>query len=154
MSCDFDKLRCRKRPGRRAFAQVSRAEYTEFMVRVPGRTISDQETDAILRVKRDWILRRCADAALQPLQIVAFGSAAKGRLREDSDIDIAVIFADDDEVSRGKRAVTESPREDLWPMDLLFYARKDFEQRANRGGVCSIIRAEGTVLFDRQGEYT
>ena len=34
-------------------------------------------------------------------------------------------------------------REDLWPLDRLFYTAKEFYVRSELGGVCMIIREEG-----------
>ena len=111
------------------------------------RLLSSDEVNFVLKKKRSWILRACSCSGVTPAAIVAYGSASRIELREDSDLDIAIIFEDEDTVRRGREAVWGAEREDLWPLDLLFYSENEFHHRANGGGVCMIIREEGRVLY-------
>ena len=119
------------------------------MIRLRGRTLSGEETNKILAEKRDWILKVCRTVDAIPKQIVAFGSAAYGEFREDSDVDIALIFDDEDALRRAKPAISAAPRNDLRSLDILFYAEDDFLRRAERGGVSMIIDEDGIELYHR-----
>lgn len=122
-------------------------DYTGVMIRIPARTLSSREAHDVLTAKSDWILACTRHADALPLRIIAFGSAARDQLREDSDIDLALLFRTHDELRRAKAAVYAAPRPDLWPLDLLFYTTDEFHERAARGGVCMLIRNEGHTLF-------
>ena len=122
------------------------------MIRVRMKQLSPSEIDSVLEQKRSWILRVCAESGCAPVRIVAFGSAGRGELREDSDIDLALLFADETQLRNGRDAVRKAPREDLWPLDLLFYTTEEFESRAKSGGVCMLVRDEGRVLYNAEKE--
>lgn len=122
------------------------------MIRVPMKQLSPLEIDAVLEQKRSWILRVCAASGCSPARVIAFGSAGRGELREDSDIDLAILFADETQFRNGRDAVRKAPREDMWPLDLLFYTVDDFELRAGSGGVCMLVRNEGRVLYNTAKE--
>lgn len=123
-------------------------DYTDSaMIRVPMRTLDEQERRSVLARKRFWLLRSCEGAGVVPSRIIVFGSAGRNELREDSDLDIAILFQSDDDLQRGRAAVRRAEREDQWPLDLLFYTEEEFASRATIGGVCMIIRDEGYVLF-------
>jgi predicted nucleotidyltransferase len=114
--------------------------------------LSHSEIDAVLEQKCSWVRRTCAKSGTKPARIITFGSASRRELREDSDIDLAVLFSDESELRRGREAIHTAPREDLWPLDLLCYTAKDFDTRADSGGVCMLIRNEGRVLYDAEGD--
>lgn len=122
------------------------------MIRVRTRQLSPAEIDAVLKQKCTWILRACARVGCAPVRVIAFGSAGRGELREDSDIDIAVLFADERQLRCGRDAVRTAAREDMWPLDLLFYTTEEFESRAQGGGVCMLVRNEGRVLYNAEKE--
>lgn len=131
--------------------EVRYCGYNNGMIRVPMRQLGGEETDSILKKKCAWILRVCASAGVTPVAIIAYGSAARNELREDSDLDLAIIFRDAEALRAGRSAVCSAKREDLWPPDLLFYTQGTFHSRANTGGVCMIIRDEGIVLYGSLG---
>lgn len=111
------------------------------------RKLTVAEIDSVLEQKMSWIVRACTAAEIRPSAVVAFGSAARNELREDSDIDLAVLFPDENSLRIGRRAVHTAAREDLWPLDMLFYTQREFRSRAEIGGVCMVIREEGRLLY-------
>jgi len=121
------------------------------MIRVRTKQLSPSDIDIVLEQKCSWIVRVCAQSGCVPVQVIAFGSAGRGELREDSDIDLAILFADETQLRHGRDAVRKAPREDMWPLDLLFYTWEEFESRASSGGVCMLIRDEGRALYDAAG---
>jgi predicted nucleotidyltransferase len=106
---------------------------------------------------RDWRVteERVADAvqrlveAMHPLQIIAFGSRARGDHRVDSDLDLAVIL--------------DSPEEEVSPfgaydaidgirmsVDILVASRRKFDLwRPWLNSVFHYIDQEGIILYDR-----
>lgn len=120
------------------------------MIRHISPPLSDAKQKAILDGKLRWLLSACESVNAMPRRIIVFGSAARGELREDSDIDIALLFADAESLSVAKKAVYASPRTDFWPVDLLFYTEEEMQSRARIGGVCMLIRDEGSVLWEAE----
>lgn len=118
------------------------------MIRRMVPPLSEAEQNEVLEKKLGWLLDACTAKAALPLRIYVFGSAARGELREDSDVDIALVFADEQTMAKARKAVSRSPRTDLWPVDLLYFTQEEFQARAKIGGVCMLIRDEGRVLWE------
>ncbi|MEI8093252.1 MAG: nucleotidyltransferase domain-containing protein [Spirochaetales bacterium] len=100
-----------------------------------------QQVSDIVQSKLAWIL-----AASQPLAVVLFGSAARGAMTDRSDVDFALIFSDEEELLRSRAAIFRRPPPDDRSQDLVFLTASAFAQKATTGGLCQLIRAEGTVL--------
>lgn len=93
--------------------------------------------------------RRAAAAANSPLQIMVFGSYARGDADEGSDLDLLVI----------EREVTDKPGEYLKlhravgsigvGVDVLVFSQEEFERRSQVPGTLPYwAKKEGKVLFD------
>lgn len=106
-----------------------------------------QEIEEILVQHRDRMVAASLSVGIAPAAIWCFGSAASGELREDSDLDFVVLFRSENELRAARPAVLGAPRIDMWPLDVLLYTEADFGLRAERGGVCMIVRDEGRRLY-------
>ena len=80
------------------------------MIRRISQPLSMAEQNEVLENKLRWLLDACEGEASLPLRILVFGSAARGELREDSDVDIALVFADEQTMGKARKAVARSPR--------------------------------------------
>ena len=87
-------------------------------------------TVVITQDKIDELARRIAEA-VRPNRIVLFGSAARGELRPDSDIDVLVIMPDG--VHRGH--TTEKIYRELWGFgvakDVVVVTESDVRERGD-----------------------
>ncbi|MGH2778928.1 MAG: nucleotidyltransferase domain-containing protein, partial [Actinomycetota bacterium] len=88
---------------------------------------------------------------LEPEKIILFGSAARGELGPDSDLDVMVIVSemseDLDEVTRGYRAVAAVKGRP--PVDVLVYSHRDLEDWGGViGHVINDALTEGRVVYD------
>ena len=91
-------------------------------------------------------------AAGSPLKIVLFGSRARGRFREDSDLDVLVI--EESDLPRYKRgAKYRIALMGLFPSkDIVVWTPSEVEEWAPvSNAFITTILAEGKVLYEKQG---
>ena len=91
---------------------------------------------------------------VHPDEIVLFGSHAKGTAAADSDIDLLVIMANDEETRRSRRRITGRIYRRLAPIrlpkDILVYTRGEVERwRGVAGHVVATGMNEGKRLYAR-----
>jgi predicted nucleotidyltransferase len=85
-----------------------------------------------------------------PLQVIAFGSWARGEQRPDSDLDLAVILEDspDAMARRPRYSMLEGIRMSI---DLVVATQSRYEQfRDSINSIHGYIAREGIVLYDRE----
>lgn len=87
--------------------------------------------------------------ALQPEQIYAFGSQARGESRDDSDVDLLVIVAQSDEPGyRRDQAAYRAVGVHRLPLDVLVLTRQEFDQQlAAPASLPTTVAREGRVLY-------
>jgi predicted nucleotidyltransferase len=94
------------------------------------------------------LVRRVLSAA-RPERIILFGSAARGEMGKDSDIDLLIV-----ERSEGRRhdravAIRDAIGEIGWPVDVLIIAPERFEKTKNLiGGIAYPAHKYGRVLYE------
>lgn len=86
-----------------------------------------------------------------PVQVILFGSRARGDHREDSDIDLYVVVDDDTPSDRlATRRVGEARREYRGAVDIVVTRRSSFEQRRTwLGALARTVAGEGIVVYAR-----
>lgn len=83
-----------------------------------------------------------------PERIILFGSAARGRMNEDSDLDLLIVADARDRRATARRIRRARPRRSA-PLDLVVATAAEVE--ANRHDPCCFIHdaiREGRVLYD------
>ena len=92
-------------------------------------------------------VRRIVELA-QPLQVIAFGSRARGEQRADSDLDLAVIVAEDRPRLAGDLYAGPLRGLDM-PFDLLVVSKAEYDlHRPWINSVWNYVDREGVVLYD------
>ena len=114
------------------------------MSRFAPKLIPKDEAKAIVRAKLEWILSVCT-----PLKIFGCGSAARSEMTDHSDVDLALIFGDEDELRAARKVVFSRNPDDPWPQDILLFTLQDFDRKKSLGGVCFLISTEGLCLYER-----
>jgi len=101
------------------------------------------------------LLREMADAvvqAVQPRQVLVFGSRARGEAEADSDVDLLVVEDEPFGARRSRRAELRRIRRALAsfrvPKDILVYSHAEVEQwRHSRNHIIAKAYREGNVLY-------
>lgn len=103
-------------------------------------------TDQLIQNAVDWLRSKYS-----PQAIWLFGSGSRYELTEFSDLDIAVIFASEEELKTARsEGIFQLSQSIHWPVDLLLMTQKHFLHKAGIGGVCEIIKDEGICLYDSE----
>lgn len=96
-------------------------------------------------------LMRSIVAHFDPVQIILFGSQARGEQSPESDLDLVVVV--DDHVDKEKltwRSVYEARREYDGAVDLFPCRQSVFRERAKIiGSFAHTVSAEGVVVYER-----
>jgi predicted nucleotidyltransferase len=96
-------------------------------------------------------LRQLVDAiveAVQPLQIILFGSAARGQMRPDSDLDILVVMPNGTHRRHAAQHLYRVIRGIKIPFDLVVATPDDLQRHAdNPGLIYRNILQEGKTLY-------
>ncbi len=103
------------------------------------------QMELIIKRKYDWILSGAA-----PNKIILIGSAATYSMKEDSDIDIILIFNNAIDVKNAKEKLFLSRPKDDWPHDLFFFTKEEYKKSVQKGGgLCWLAEREGKILYER-----
>lgn len=99
------------------------------------------------------ILERAVKAlveAVDPEQIILFGSAARGEFGEDSDLDFLVVVDDEKSLPEARLRARRALRGLGAPKDLVYTTPQAFEQRKHLiGSIEEPAHREGRVLYER-----
>jgi predicted nucleotidyltransferase len=117
-----------------------RVEVVDGKTRYDGRTLAEWVPNMV-----DDIVR-----ALDPLQIILFGSVARGDDTRDSDVDLLIIVP---HIERGTKADRRlEARRAVGapvPMDLLVIDAAELGERGDLPGILRVACREGKVLYAR-----
>jgi predicted nucleotidyltransferase len=93
------------------------------------------------------LVRRVKEA-VQPLRIILFGSAARGELGPNSDLDILVVAADGTRCRQAAQAVYQRLIGFGWPVDVVVATESDLRENAsNFSLVYYPALREGKVIY-------
>lgn len=85
-------------------------------------------------------------------EIILFGSAARNKMTDGSDLDLVLIFSTEDQVLSARRQLYGLRKPPLVPCDLILVDRSLFDARAAIGGVLMVAKDEGRTVFKARGE--
>ncbi len=90
------------------------------------------------------IVQKCVMAGAVN-RIFVFGSFARGKMTDASDLDVAVILPDSENVSAFRDRLAR-PLSD-WPLDLLVVHESRYEARKDFGGVLFEVKSDGIEIY-------
>ena len=95
------------------------------------------------------IIRRILTVT-NPVKIFLFGSAARGQMTSDSDIDLMVIEENPDTSGKEQFNIRKSLRGLGHPFDIVIMSRNYYEQRKDTvGRLAYPVSREGKVIYER-----
>ena len=102
------------------------------------------KTDAIKLAK---IVAERIRSVVKLESIYLFGSAADGTFHDHSDLDFLIVFANEEVLRAGRKAIHLIPRiAEGWAVDYVFVTKEQFNQKRLIGGVCFIAFHDGIEL--------
>lgn len=110
-------------------------------------TVSDSQLEELACLIRTRIL-----SVSSPEIIYIFGSYARGSISGTSDLDLAIIFENQELLKTQKKIILNSKLFLDYSTDLLFFSREEFEKKSSLWGVCTIIKNEGKIIYDKRTE--
>ena len=85
--------------------------------------------------------------------VILFGSLAKGKMTSASDIDLAVLYSETQDLKGLKNSIRNLKRQNIsWPCDLVIVENSIFDQKRKIGGICMEIDATGKILYSKNSE--
>lgn len=121
-----------------------------MLVKLVAKLLPRKEIDRLIANKKRWILENSC-----PEKIILVGSAARYEMTDASDIDLIVIFSDQETLNQQKGPLLKNRPKGDWPHDLVLVDRKSYRERAAKGGgICWLAEREGWVLYDRRKHDT
>lgn len=116
-------------------------------MRLSAKPLTKEETNEIVQSKLDWIL-----AAVSPIRVILFGSAARGEMTNQSDVDLILLFNEDADLRKMNETLfLMRPKTDLWPQDVILETETTYQMKVARGGgACWIASQEGKIIFERK----
>ena len=97
--------------------------------------------------KIDFLVQRIVEEA-RPLRIIVFGSAARGEIKQQSDIDILVVMPEGTHRRQTAQFLYRTIRGAGVPFDILVATPSDLEKHKNNIGlIYRTILEEGKVVY-------
>jgi uncharacterized protein (DUF433 family) len=118
----------------------------------PGLTLADAcAAEAYLRAVPEALLDAVA-AHFDPIQVILFGSRARGEAGPDSDIDLLVVLDDDAPPAKlGWRSAFEARKDFHQAVDIVPCRRRWFEaKREVVGSLAHMAAEDGVVVYERR----
>lgn len=89
-------------------------------------------------------------AVTNPVRVFLFGSAVRGTMNRDSDIDLMIIEDKPDISGEKQYKIRKSLRGLGYPFDIVVMSKSYYEKRKNCvGGLASPVSREGKVIYER-----
>ena len=118
-----------------------------MLKRLLAKPLLSDEVETLIQLELDSILGVC-----QPCCVYLFGSAARHQMTDASDLDLLVVLPDPSDLKVIKRSYYCRQKPHLWPVDLIFMQRSDFQIKSQIGGIAMICRQEGRIIFGGNGD--
>lgn len=110
-------------------------------------SVSDAQFEELACLIRTRIL-----SVSSPEVIYIFGSYARGSISGTSDLDLAIIFETQEILKIQKKRILNSKLFLDYSTDILFFTRDEFEKKSSLWGICTIIKNEGKIIYDKRTE--
>lgn len=84
--------------------------------------------------------------------IYLFGSAALGKMSDQSDLDVLVIVSKLELIRSAQIQLRHIQKVTPFPVDIVWVDREGFERKKHIGGVCYLAVNEGRHLFSKRSK--
>jgi len=106
------------------------------------RPLAADAAEVVIQECLTGILARCS-----PRLVILFGSAARGEMTDQSDLDFMLIFDTSADCRLASRCLRQGTLLAPVPVDLICVATPDYLRKRTVGGICMIAAEDGRVLY-------
>jgi predicted nucleotidyltransferase len=113
-----------------------------MLKRLLAKKLSHNDVSRLVNAELKRIKDNC-----QANRVYLFGSAARGEMTDQSDLDLLVVCPDETTLKNSKERYYKSRQGNVWPVDIVFVTEAEYAQRSKIGGVCWMCESEGRLIF-------
>ncbi len=89
---------------------------------------------------------------LNPRAIYLFGSAARGEMTDQSDLDLLILGRDQNDIKAMRKLLRPHLPLSKYSVDFVWMSVQDFQSRSKIGGLAMVASEEGKCVYFAPGE--
>jgi predicted nucleotidyltransferase len=127
-----------------------------FTLRIEGKTVgylAQHFNQAVnihaAKAEAERVSSRIAEVT-DPNLIVLIGSLADGSFGSGSDIDLVIVYSDQQSLTAAKKLLSRAGLNPEYPVDYLMCTQERFDKQKLIGGPFFVAHNEGVVLYDKR----
>jgi len=114
---------------------------------ITGKRLSKKEISSYL----NSFLEHIKESNCEPYRIYLFGSGARGEMTEQSDLDVVIVYKNQETLKAGKLCYYQLPFLKI-PVDAVFVTVEQFKEQSKKGGVCWMCEKEGRIIYEEESQ--
>lgn len=84
---------------------------------------------------------------VNPLEVYIFGSAARGALTDQSDLDLLIVLREEINIKPARKAIAKIRPFSKIPLDIVWMSEATFALKAAMGGLAQVVQEEGKLVY-------
>ena len=81
-----------------------------------------------------------------PLKLYLFGSAAEGKMTDQSDFDFLLVFETAAQIKLAQKKLKKHYPLSQYPVDIIWVTQEEYQRKKELGGICFVVEREGLIM--------